>query len=182
MENKKIHEKTWYVALMTILLFPIGIVLILANKHYTRKTKIISTSCILLAFASILVSAGSHDNKHIKPLTDDQVYSDINTKWYSGGTLHQASLLDWQNASYKNKLATSADFVAKTWKDQSFKPEIQSQISSIDDLRILADEMVVFIDTASEPQDDHELNAKMYANQKVSEFAAIGFIMMQWVK
>lgn len=30
--------------------------------------------------------------------------------WYSGGTLHDATLTEWINSSYKNKTATSADF------------------------------------------------------------------------
>lgn len=32
--------------------------------------------------------------------------------WYEGGTLHNAKLSDWANASYHNKTATIADFVA----------------------------------------------------------------------
>ncbi len=32
-------------------------------------------------------------------------------KWYSGGTLHDKTLKEWYNASYKNRLATSADFI-----------------------------------------------------------------------
>jgi len=33
--------------------------------------------------------------------------------WYSGGTLHAANMAAWRNASYANRLATSADFVTK---------------------------------------------------------------------
>ena len=35
--------------------------------------------------------------------------------WNEGGTLHKASALEWQKASYSNKLATSADMIANLW-------------------------------------------------------------------
>lgn len=40
--------------------------------------------------------------------------SGSNTSWFSGGTLHQSTLGEWRRASYQNRLATSADFVAST--------------------------------------------------------------------
>ena len=33
------------------------------------------------------------------------------SKWYSGGTLHRATMKEWSRASYQNKLATASDFV-----------------------------------------------------------------------
>lgn len=40
--------------------------------------------------------------------------SGSDTSWFSGGTLHQSTLGEWRNATYRNRLATSADFVAST--------------------------------------------------------------------
>ena len=37
--------------------------------------------------------------------------SSINDEWYKGGTLHDVSIKYWESASYKNKLATCADFL-----------------------------------------------------------------------
>jgi hypothetical protein len=37
-------------------------------------------------------------------------------EWYEGGNLHRASLREWKTATYENKLATSADMVAKLKK------------------------------------------------------------------
>src|SRR5262245_20069319 len=34
------------------------------------------------------------------------------SEWYSGGNLHKAMGAQWRTASYQNRLATSADFVA----------------------------------------------------------------------
>ena len=37
--------------------------------------------------------------------------------WFEGGTLHQATYAQWNNATYANKLATSGDWLAATiWK------------------------------------------------------------------
>ncbi|MDY7001613.1 MAG: hypothetical protein SVS15_07515, partial [Thermodesulfobacteriota bacterium] len=32
-------------------------------------------------------------------------------EWYEGGNLHRATVEEWNNASYSNKIATSADWV-----------------------------------------------------------------------
>jgi len=36
------------------------------------------------------------------------------TSWFSGGTLQQSTVAEWRQASYANRLATSADFIAAT--------------------------------------------------------------------
>ncbi len=33
-------------------------------------------------------------------------------EWYQGGTLHNVTAKEWHAATYRNRLATSADFVA----------------------------------------------------------------------
>ena len=38
-------------------------------------------------------------------------------QWYSGGTLHNASGLEWQQADASNRLATAADMVAAVVKE-----------------------------------------------------------------
>jgi len=39
---------------------------------------------------------------------------DSKTSWFSGGTLHRSTVAQWRQASYANRLATSADFIAST--------------------------------------------------------------------
>jgi hypothetical protein len=34
-------------------------------------------------------------------------------EWYQGGTLHKSTGREWHAATYRNRLATSADFVAR---------------------------------------------------------------------
>jgi hypothetical protein len=40
--------------------------------------------------------------------------SNSDTSWFSGGTLHKSTISEWRNATYANRLATSADFIAAT--------------------------------------------------------------------
>lgn len=51
-------------------------------------------------------------------------------QWYEGGTLHDASLQEWKQATPENKLATIADMVSAAYKRENFVPLIQSTISS----------------------------------------------------
>ncbi len=51
-------------------------------------------------------------------------------QWYEGGTLHDATLLEWKQSTPENKLATIADMVSATYNQGSFVPLIQNTISS----------------------------------------------------
>lgn len=101
--------------------------------------------------------------------------------WYEGGTLQDKTALQWQTASETNKLATCADYVTKMWKDGYLKPEIANKISTVDDIRPYAQELVNFLNTAFKPYPDPEQNQKMFANQTVADTAAIGMVMMGWI-
>ncbi|VFQ43482.1 hypothetical protein [Desulfoluna butyratoxydans] len=102
--------------------------------------------------------------------------------WYSGGSLHQASALSWQDADYADKLATSADFIATLWNGKRFNPTVHNKIQSVDDIKPFAKELVVFLDKATEKNPDAEQNKKVYTNQKVSDMAVMGMMMMGWTK
>jgi len=46
------------------------------------------------------------------------------TQWFQGGNLHSATVAQWKNASYKNKLATASDWlVATRWKGHLTSPD-----------------------------------------------------------
>lgn len=54
----------------------------------------------------------------------------IAQQWYEGGTLHDASLQEWKQATPENKLATIADMVSAAYNRESFVPLIQNTISN----------------------------------------------------
>jgi hypothetical protein len=73
-------------------------------------------------------------------------------EWFKKGTLHNASLAEWGNSSYDNKLATAADWLTATkWK---------GALNSTDDfdrLKVKADMLVKAVDkvaTADATQND----------------------------
>jgi hypothetical protein len=53
----------------------------------------------------------------------------FSTEWYEDGTLHQASIQQWNNASYANRLATSGDwFVSMT---KASNPMLQKNLDQL---------------------------------------------------
>ncbi|MCA8865591.1 MULTISPECIES: hypothetical protein [unclassified Halomonas] len=102
--------------------------------------------------------------------------------WYSGGDLHGASALEWQQASDANKLATAADFVSTMHQGGHFKAAISRQISDVNSLRPLAQELVNQLNDAFEPDPDPAENRRLFSNMKVGESAALLMIMMGWVE
>lgn len=44
------------------------------------------------------------------PIPTDAPVVDSSTPWYVGGTLHQATVSEWVDATYENKMATAADW------------------------------------------------------------------------
>ena len=103
-------------------------------------------------------------------------------KWYIGGTLHKKTALEWQTASPQDKLATCGDFVTGMWQNGDLKPSIANNLSTVDDVRPYAQELVDFLDAAFKPDPDPEENRILYANQTVSYFAATGMVMMDWTE
>lgn len=94
--------------------------------------------CILTLFVSSVIYAG---------------------EWYSGGTLHHATLREWYSASYQNRLATSADLIAavKLAKD-------------MEQLKERAIELENYITTVARDPVSHD--------QKVIDIAAIGMVIL----
>jgi len=72
------------------------------------------------------------------------------TNWYEGGTLQQSLVCDWKVATYANKLATCADFMATT-----------DNTISMEELKIRSENLVANIDEATrglESTDDMKIS------------------------
>ena len=103
-------------------------------------------------------------------------------RWFEGGTLHNGTALDWQNASQRNRLATVADFVAVLWQEGQLKPSISVHISSVDDMRPLVDQMVEYLNAAFMPDSDPVVNAKTFQHVSIKKAAAIGAFQLGWAE
>lgn len=83
--------------------------------------------------------------------------------WFEGGTLHRATLREWNAATPANRLATAADFAATILKSRRL---------SMDQLRPKAVELVEAIRPSAE---DPKLGS-----MKVSEVAATSAMLLGW--
>lgn len=52
-------------------------------------------------------------------------------EWYEGGTLHKATARQWNAATYRNRLATSADFIAAA-KAASDMKELRARAAGLE--------------------------------------------------
>ena len=104
--------------------------------------------------------------------------------WEVEGTLHNASALDWQNASYANKLATCGNLMCTMYENGLLSQRISGDFDNrnMDDVRFWADSLVIVLDIAMERFPDAAENERVYANQTVSEVAAITLMMSNWLK
>lgn len=130
----------------------------------------------------IVLALGSVDSGGNGTNSTPSTSSTSGTEWYCGGTLHNKSALEWQTASRQDKLATCADFVTAMWQKGNLKPSISNSLSTVDDVRPYAEELVEFLDAAFQPDPDPDQNRRMFVNQKVSSAAAVGMVTMGWTE
>jgi len=83
-------------------------------------------------------------------------------EWYEGGTLHKAKIADWKKATYRNKLATCADFMAN----------VNNKIQ-MSELKVRAKNLVACIDEATE-------GLKSTDNMSVAEVSASCTILLEY--
>ena len=102
--------------------------------------------------------------------------------WYTGGTLHGASALEWQRASEANKLATAADFVGNLYNNGHLNVEISQSITDVNGLRPLAQELVNQLNEAFTPDPDPEENRRLFTNMNVGHSAALIMLINGWVE
>lgn len=103
-------------------------------------------------------------------------------EWYEGGTLHKGNGLDWQKATYENKLATSGDFIANVYSKKMFIPEIQGALVSTDRMKFMAEKLVEQLDVFFEPDADAQQNKRLFTNQEVGSSAALSMALAGWLK
>ncbi len=101
-------------------------------------------------------------------------------EWYEGGTLHKATVQEWQQATYKNRLATSADWFFSITK--AHNPELQRKLDKLNYEQWLA--------TVKECSKQLEIcvsdivNDKKIAksSERVAEYASMCYITMYNIK
>jgi hypothetical protein len=175
----------------------LGVAIWFAEKaKYPKKARL---AILLSIYPSLIIFIGPHMARtHENMVTTDQVIaspiseqdtgsnnpptSTSQQEWWQGGTLHSATALEWQNATYRNKLATCGDFMCMMWQEGNLSSRLSNNIDGMSDLRFWADSLVICLDISMERLPDEEQNRILYANQTVSEMTSMILIMSNWLK
>lgn len=131
-----------------------------ANPIVIVSTVVILVVCILIAVAAIIVNLPSIRQSTSVPVPEKN--------WYTGGTLHRATVAEWKRATYENKLATAADMAYTTRKGKS-----AFQNNGIEGVRPYAIDLVNCIDGSTKGNTS-------YDSSEVALIAAICITMMGW--
>lgn len=137
---------------------------------------------IVTAVGVVACGGGEEPTAATKNQTNSAAQQPAAKQWYQGGTLHQASGLEWQQGDYADKLATAADLIATLKQGGSLSPEIMQSIKGVDDIKPLAAELVGQLDDAFAPEPDPEQNRMMFTNQKVSSTSVMLMALMGWIR
>ncbi len=103
-------------------------------------------------------------------------------EWYEGGTLFEANALEWQKATYANKMATCANFLAAYAKAGLLNDDLTSRFNEPDDYKPYAIELANSLDKVFKRDPDDGKNIMLFSNQEVKTFAAMIVIGSGWAK
>lgn len=101
-------------------------------------------------------------------------------KWYQGGTLQGATGSEWRQGSHRDKVATSADFLAAMYQKKMLAPAVTSSIGGVDDFKPFAEILAGQLDDVFQPDDGS--STATTDNMKVAESAVMLLAMMGWLK
>jgi len=85
------------------------------------------------------------------------------TEWYVDGTLHNATIAEWHEATYANRLATCADFIVS-----ANQAEAERDFSTVKPKAIELEKCIT----------ENTVNRAEVQHQKVTESAAICVILL----
>lgn len=105
------------------------------------------------------------------------------SQWFEGGTLQDASVLEWQQASEENKLATCADIIVAQLQSGGLVPDIAARAQNSDSLYPLAKELMECLDSGLEPLPDPNENRAKYQDEQLllNATMAIG-LKLEWTQ
>lgn len=84
---------------------------------------------IILTLCFIILLVSCEDTSRSRSSSSSGSSASSRNEWYVGGTLHKATMAEWNRASYDNRLATCGDFMATMMKKGG------REISSTDQVR-----------------------------------------------
>jgi hypothetical protein len=115
----------------------------------------------------------------VEPVEPEPV--ETSNVWYKGGTLHDATLKEWRQATYENQLATCADFISRMWIKKLLRPDIQRNVKSVDNIKVLAEKLVDEMNIASDGLSNYD-KPEIFDNQKVDQMITFIIVDLEWMK
>jgi hypothetical protein len=115
-----------------------------------RVSSITATSMqrrLAIAFSATLI-CGCGEVSHEPGAPARTQPSEASSQWYAGGSLHKASGQEWRAGSYRNKLATCADFVTTMYKST------HKRLPTMERMKEMAEQLVVGLDALYVTPDD----------------------------
>lgn len=132
---------------------------------FTLKNKLISLS-VFVFVVFLLVQCTNDDTETNKQQTQLTIDYDNNA-------------IDWQKASYNERLSFCKDIVERAWRKSLLKEDIQDDINLVNSLpEILLTELNI----AFKVDDTAEVNEQIYANQIIGDTAILLMTMKGWLK
>ena len=90
------------------------------------------------------------------------------------------SAIEWQSASYEDKVATCDLALFALWNEKALRPHIQQRITSVDDLKPYVRELVICMDAATRPDPNPYTNQRIFGDVKVHQILSASVITMGW--
>ena len=101
-------------------------------------------------------------------------------EWYEGGTLHKATVQEWQQATYENRLATSGDWFVSITK--AHNPELKKKLDALPTSQYLSalKEFAIQLEKCVSDIVNDKKIAK--SSERVAEYASMCYITMYGIK
>jgi hypothetical protein len=101
-------------------------------------------------------------------------------EWYQGGTLHNATVQEWQQATYENRLATSADWFVSITKARN--SELKKKLDDLPTSLYLSSLKAFAIQLEKLVSDIVNDKRIAKSSDRVAEYASMCYITMYGVK
>lgn len=143
------------------------------NPTVGLLAKIIFVWIILMIVGAVFSSDDEKTEKAEIKKAAQEIVEATTKHWYDDATLIHASALEWQEASYENKLATAGNIYAVFWNNKKLSNKVMKTITSVDSLKPWSENLVTQLDTAFKKDPDPEKNKMLFTNQKVGDTAVL---------
>lgn len=137
------------------------------------KTRYLSLILLLTACSSSPDDLADSANEQAAPLSSAGA-----EMWSQGGSLHFASALDWQKASYQNKRATSSDFLKALQQQGKLKSDLADPVL----LKQYSEELTAQLNERFEMTGTATENERTFKDKSVSEAISVIAAGNGWLK